>query len=76
MNKLIFVILIFELLFPPMNVNAESEKEITVSAAISLKNVFEEISKLYELRHKGVRVMFNFGASVDLVRQIEGGASD
>jgi len=53
---------------------AAEQQEITVSAAISLKNVFEEIGKLFESRHKGVKVMFNFGASGDLVRQIEGGA--
>ncbi len=48
--------------------------EITVSAAISLKNAFEEIGKLFEAKHKGMRVFFNFGASGDLMRQIEGGA--
>jgi molybdate transport system substrate-binding protein len=53
---------------------AESQKEITVSVAISLKNAFEEIGRLYEDRNKGTRVVFNFGASGDLIRQIEGGA--
>jgi molybdate transport system substrate-binding protein len=56
------------------NVNALSSKEITVSAAISLKNAFEEIGKLFESRNAGTKVVFNFGASGDLVRQIEGGA--
>ncbi|MGD0886486.1 MAG: molybdate ABC transporter substrate-binding protein [Thermodesulfovibrionales bacterium] len=49
-------------------------KGIIVSAAISLKNAFEEIGKLYELRQRGAKVSFNFGASGDLMRQIEGGA--
>ncbi len=53
---------------------AEAQKEITVSAAMSLKNAFEEIGKMYEVRNKGTRVRFNFGASGDLIRQIEGGA--
>lgn len=53
---------------------AESQKEITVSVAISLKNAFEEIGKLYEAKNKGTKVVFNFGASGDLIRQIEGGA--
>jgi molybdate transport system substrate-binding protein len=53
---------------------AESPKEITVSAAMSLKNAFEELGEYYEVRHKGVRIMFNFGASGDLMRQIMGGA--
>lgn len=53
---------------------AESQREITVSAAISLKDAFEEIGKLYEGRNKGTKVVFNFGASGDLIRQIEAGA--
>ncbi|MBI5591739.1 MAG: molybdate ABC transporter substrate-binding protein [Deltaproteobacteria bacterium] len=56
------------------SVNAQASKEITVSAAISLKNAFEEIGTLFESRNKGVKVVFNFGASGDLVKQIEGGA--
>ena len=53
---------------------AVQSKELTVSAAISLKNAFEEIGKLYEVKHAGTKVFFNFGASGDLARQIEGGA--
>ncbi len=48
--------------------------EVTVSAAISLKNAFEEIGKLYEAKYPKTKVLFNFGASGDLVRQIAGGA--
>ncbi|HKN18709.1 MAG TPA: molybdate ABC transporter substrate-binding protein [Dissulfurispiraceae bacterium] len=53
---------------------AEPPKEITVSAAISLKNAFEEIGKIYEAKNRETKVFFNFGASGDLMRQIEGGA--
>jgi molybdate transport system substrate-binding protein len=53
---------------------AESPKEITVSAAISLKNAFEEMRRLYESQEPGAKVIFNFGASGDLRQQIEGGA--
>jgi molybdate transport system substrate-binding protein len=53
---------------------SSDKRELTVSAAISLKNAFEEIGKLFEGKYKGVKVSFNFGASGDLVRQIEGGA--
>jgi molybdate transport system substrate-binding protein len=56
------------------NVLAQSSTEITVSAAISLKNAFEEIGKVFESRNNGIKVIFNFGASGDLARQIEGGA--
>jgi molybdate transport system substrate-binding protein len=53
---------------------AEARREITVSAAMSLKNGFQEIGKVFEAKHGGVKVRFNFGASGDLIRQIEGGA--
>jgi molybdate transport system substrate-binding protein len=57
----------------PDTASAKVEQEITVSAAISLKNAFEEIGKLYQSKG-GPKVLFNFGASGDLSRQIEGGA--
>jgi molybdate transport system substrate-binding protein len=56
------------------SVIAQPSKEITVSAAISLKNAFEEIGNLFESRNAGTKMVFNFGASGDLARQIEGGA--
>ncbi len=49
------------------------KSEILVSAAISLKNAFEEIGATYE-RQTGIRVRFNLGASGLLQRQIEAGA--
>lgn len=55
-------------------VYAESNREITVSAAISLKNVFGEIGRAYEEKNKRVKVRFNFASSGSLMRQIEGGA--
>lgn len=47
--------------------------EILVSAAVSLKNAFEEMGVLYEKR-TSVRVRFNLGASGLLQKQIEAGA--
>jgi molybdate transport system substrate-binding protein len=41
---------------------------------MSLKNAFEETGRLYESSHKGTKVLFNFGASGDLMKQIAGGA--
>jgi len=69
---LILPALVLCLLLPAAE--AGTTQEITVSAAISLKNAFEEIGRLYEMNHKGTKVLFNFGASGDLMRQIEGGA--
>lgn len=48
--------------------------EITVSAAASLKNAFEDIGKAFESQKGGIKVYSNFGSSGDLKRQIEGGA--
>ena len=62
------------LLFSQIASSEATASELTVSAAISLKNAFEEIAILYESVNKGVKVVFNFGASGDLSRQIEGGA--
>ncbi len=54
--------------------DAQITGEITVSAAISLRNAFEDIGLIFKERHPGVKVFFNFGASGDLARQIEAGA--
>jgi molybdate transport system substrate-binding protein len=48
-------------------------REITVSAAVSLKDAFREIAKQYEER-RGGKINFNFGASGALQKQIESGA--
>ncbi len=47
--------------------------EITVSAAVSLKDAFQEIGRLYEAGTKR-KIAFNFGASGALQKQIEAGA--
>ena len=68
-------LLFFFLVILDMNQSsAESVNEITISAAISLKNAFEEIGKIFEEKHPWAKIRFNYGASGDLARQIEGGA--
>jgi molybdate transport system substrate-binding protein len=67
------LITVFLCLAVPLVAFAGSPKEMTVSAAISLKNAFEDIGKLYESK-QGTRCIFNFGASGDLAKQIIGGA--
>jgi len=57
----------------PLIAFAGSPKDITVSAAISLKNAFEEVGRIYEAQN-GTKCIFNFGASGDLAKQIAGGA--
>ena len=53
---------------------AAHAQEILVSAAISLKEVAEELGRQFQQAHPGVTVRFNFGASGDLQKQIETGA--
>ena len=55
-------------------VSPASADEITVSAAISLKDALDEISHLYTTEHPGAEVHFNLGGSGTLQRQIEQGA--
>jgi len=73
---LLFASLLFSLLVIPEidRSSAEPAQEIIVSAAVSLKNVFEEVGKILEEKHPGAKARFNFGASGDLARQIEAGA--
>jgi molybdate transport system substrate-binding protein len=67
------LITVFLCLAVPLFAFAGSPKDMTVSAAISLKNAFEEIGRLYEAQN-GIKCIFNFGASGDLLKQIAGGA--
>src|SRR5215471_5103539 len=53
--------------------NSRPAREVTVSAAVSLKDAFRDIGKQYESRTGG-KVNFNFGASGALQKQIESGA--
>ena len=48
--------------------------DLMVSAASSLTNAFQEIGKAYEKERPGTRVLFNFGASGQLLQQISRGA--
>lgn len=49
-------------------------EELTVSAAASLKNAFEDMGRAFEAQKKGVRIYLNFASSGDLAKQIGGGA--
>lgn len=57
----------------PPGLCASADNEILVSAAISLKNAFEEIGSVYE-KQTGIKVRFNLGGSGLLQKQIETGA--
>ena len=70
--SLVFALLVAGVFFG--TAGAAWSSEITVSAAIGLKNTFEEIGKLFESSNQGVKVLLNFGASGDLMTQIKAGA--
>jgi molybdate transport system substrate-binding protein len=74
MRRFIFVLIVFVGLGLITEIRAQSTREITISAAISLKNAFEDIGKIFREKNPGVKLVFNFGASGDLARQIEAGA--
>ena len=47
---------------------------LTVSAAISLQDVMEEIKPIYQVENPHVKIIYNFASSGSLQRQIEQGA--
>jgi molybdate transport system substrate-binding protein len=49
-------------------------QEMTLSVAISLKEVTEELGRAFTTMHPGVTLRYNLGASGDLQKQIEAGA--
>ena len=49
-------------------------QEVTLSVAVSLKEATEELGRTFMTAHPGVTLLYNFGASGDLQKQIEAGA--
>ena len=49
-------------------------QDVTLSVAVSLKGVTEELGRTFMAAHPGVMLRYNFGASGDLQKQIEAGA--
>jgi molybdate transport system substrate-binding protein len=75
-QKLKFVLIFPLLIFcacENQNTSNQSAETLTVSAAISLKDAFDEIGKAFESKN-GKKINFNYGASGTLQRQIENGA--
>jgi molybdate transport system substrate-binding protein len=61
-------------IFLTFNVVAGAEKTLTVSAAISLKDVLTKLAPDFEKRNAPLKILFNFAASGPLRAQIESGA--
>jgi molybdate transport system substrate-binding protein len=49
-------------------------EDLVVSAAVSLSNAFKELGRDFEREHAEAKVLFNFGASGQLLQQIAHGA--
>ncbi|MFO1443783.1 molybdate ABC transporter substrate-binding protein [Bacillus sp. Bva_UNVM-123] len=52
----------------------EESVELTISAAASLEYAFNELKPLFEEKHKNIKLLFNFGGSGALQKQIIQGA--
>lgn len=53
---------------------ASPRVKLTISSAISLKDVMEEIKPVYQKKYPQVEIIYNFASSGSLQRQIEQGA--
>lgn len=73
---LVFLLLVFggcQTNLTTTNDSRQTNESLTVSAAVSLKDAFNEIGELYKTK-TGKAINFNFGASGALQKQIETGA--
>lgn len=66
-------VLLIALLLGAFAVHAQTTT-LTVFAAASLANVFEDIAAAFEAEHPGVEVVFSFASSSDLAAQLAEGA--
>jgi molybdate transport system substrate-binding protein len=60
---------------PPLPDGRDTPTVLTVFAAASLTDAFEELGALYRRRHAGAEVRFNFAGSQQLAAQLEHGAA-
>lgn len=71
----VLAILLVLNVFAGSEAEASTKKtEIIVSAAASLQDSFDKIALIYEKKHPNIDLVFNYGASGTLQKQIEQGA--
>jgi molybdate transport system substrate-binding protein len=58
----------------PVDKTPEEIVELTISAAISLQDALTELKETYESNNENVKLIYNFGSSGSLMKQIEEGA--
>ena len=71
-NILVIVVLLY--LFTAGCLQHRNDRELTVSAAISLKDAMKDLGDEFQKKHPDVVLYFNFGASGTVAKQIEQGA--
>ncbi len=71
MSAVVRVIVVLLLL---LTVSVAQAQEATLSVAISMKDVVEELGRGFMAARPGVKLWYNFGASGELQKQIEAGA--
>lgn len=59
---------------PAAPANNDAPRELTVFAAASLTDAFQELASEFESRHPGAHVVFNFAGSQQLAQQLGQGA--
>lgn len=74
MKKVSLIVLAAALLVGVFAIQAQDNQSLTVFAASSLTDAFEEIAVAFEAEHPGVDVLFNFASSSDLATQLAEGA--
>lgn len=74
MQKLWTGILVSALMLGMVGVSAQETQTLTVFAASSLTDAFEDIATGFEAEHSGVDVILNFAGSTDLAAQLAEGA--
>lgn len=74
MKQPLLVALLIVLLAGTLAVRAQDSQTLTVFAAASLADAFEEIATAFEADHAGVELLFSFGSSATLATQIVEGA--
>lgn len=72
--KIARFMLILATLLLVMPLHAQDSQTLTVFAAASLTDAFEELATEFEVANPGVEVVFNFGSSSQLATQLSEGA--
>lgn len=66
--------IVYVFLAVTQNAKAETPQPLIISAASSLTNVMHSLGKDFETRSPGVKIIFNFGSTGDLLAQMSQGA--